>query len=186
MKRIFPSVLSLLSLLSLSSLPLPAQAPSASIPAQKEEMKKLDFLVGTWKGEGWVKMPGTERQTFTQTETVQKRLGGLALLIEGHGTSKLPSGEEKTVFEALGMVTWDPEKNLYRLSSATTEGRAGESEGRFVPGGAWEWGFTLPQGGRIRYTIKLTDKGEWHETGQYSPDEKTWYPFHEMTLRKQS
>ncbi|HEV2844661.1 MAG TPA: hypothetical protein VG477_07435, partial [Thermoanaerobaculia bacterium] len=61
---------------------------------------------------------------------------------------------------------------------------AGESEGRFVSGGAWEWGFALPQGGRIRYTIKLTDKGEWYETGEYSPDEKTWHQFHEMTLRK--
>src|SRR5688572_20526028 len=109
MKRIFLSLLSLLSLLSFLPLPLPAQAPAA-IPAQKEEMKKLDFLIGKWQGEGWVKMPGAERQTFTQTETVQKKLGGLALLIEGHGTSKLPGGEEKTVFEALAMVTWDPEK----------------------------------------------------------------------------
>ena len=112
MKRVFPSLLSLLSLLP---LPLLAQAPQGNaIPAQQEEMKKLDFLVGQWKGEGWVKMPGAERQTFTQTETVQKKLGGLALLVEGQGTSKLPSGEEKTVFEALAMVTWDPEKNLYR------------------------------------------------------------------------
>ena len=67
MKRIFPPVLSLLSLLSLSSLPLPAQGPAPSIPAQQEAMNKLDFLIGKWKGEGWVKMPGAERQTFTQT-----------------------------------------------------------------------------------------------------------------------
>lgn len=172
MKRIF------LSLLFLLPLPLPAQ-PADTRPVQRTEMNKLDFLVGKWKGEGWIKMPGSERVTFTQTETVQKKLGGLALLLEGHGTS-----QGKTVFEALAMVTWDPEKGHYRFSSATTEGRAGESEGKFVPGGAWEWGFAVPQGGRIRYTIKLTDKGEWHETGHYSPDEKTWHQFHEMTLRK--
>lgn len=172
MKRIF---LSLLFLLPLSLLAQPADTR----PVQRTEMEKLDFLVGQWKGEGWIKMPGSERVTFTQTETVQKKLGGLALLIEGHGTSK-----EKTLFKALAMVTWDPEKGRYRFSSATTEGRAGESEGQFTPGGAWEWGFAVPQGGRIRYTIKLTDKGEWHETGQYSPDEKTWHQFHEMTLRK--
>lgn len=173
MKRIF------LSLLLLLPLALLAQGPPDTRPAQRAEMKKLDFLIGTWKGEGWVKMPGAPRQTFAQTETVRKKLDGLALLLEGHGTS-----EGKTVFEALAMVTWDPEKSRYRLSSATTEGRAGESEGRFVDGGAWEWGFALPQGGRIRYTIKLTDKGEWYETGEYSPDEKTWHRFHEMTLRK--
>lgn len=184
MKRIFLSVLSLLSLVSLSSFPLLAQAPQKSIAVQQDEMKKLDFLLGKWQGEGWIKMPGSEKQTFTQTETVQKKLGGLALLIEGHGTSKLASGEEKTIYEAVALVTWNPEKNLYRFASATTEGQAGESEGRFVPGGAWEWGFAIPRGGRIRYTIKLTDKGEWHETGEYSPDEKTWYPFFEMTLRK--
>lgn len=175
MKRIFPSLLSLLSLLS---FPLLAQ-PADTRPVQRAEMKKLDFLTGTWKGEGWIKMSGSERVTFTQTETVRKKLDGLALLLEGQGTSK-----GKTLFEALAMVTWDPEKGHYRFSSATTEGRAGESVGRFVSGGAWEWGFALPQGGRIRYTIKLTDKGEWHETGQYSPDEKTWHQFHEMTLRK--
>ena len=175
MKRIFPS---LLSLLSLVSFPLLAQ-PADTRPAQRAEMNKLDFLAGEWKGEGWIKMPGAPQQTFTQTETVRKKLDGLALLFEGHGTS-----QGKTVFEALAMVTWDPEKGHYRFSSATTEGRAGESEGRFVSGGAWEWGFALPQGGRIRYTIKLTDKGEWYETGEYSPDEKTWHQFHEMTLRK--
>ena len=175
MKRIF---LSLLSLLSLVSFPLLAQPPDTR-PAQRAEMSKLDFLVGTWKGEGWIKMPGVPRETFTQTETVRKKLDGLALLLEGHGTS-----QGKTVFEALALVTWDPEKSRYRFASATTEGRAGESEGRLVSGGAWEWGFALPQGGRIRYTIKLTEKGEWYEAGEYSPDEKAWHRFHEMTLQK--
>lgn len=176
MKKIF-----LLLLLALVSLPLQAQQRQA---AQREQMKKLDFLVGQWKGEGWIITPAGKRETFTQTEIVQKKIGGLALLVEGKGTSKLPSGEEFTAFEAAALITWDDQKGNYRFFSATSEGGAGLSEGRFVDGGAWEWGFKTPQGRRIRYTIKLTDKGEWHETGESSTDEKTWRQFHEMTLKK--
>lgn len=170
-----------LLLLSLVSLPLAAQ----DLKAQREAMKKMDFMVGKWKGEGWVEMPGAKRETFTQTEHVQKRLDGLALLVEGHGTAPGPGKDEEiTTFRAIALLSYDEEKGSYRFASSTSQGRHGNNEGRLVDGG-WEWFYPVPQvNGRVRYTIKLTDKGEWHEVGEFSRDEKTWRKFHEMTLKK--
>jgi hypothetical protein len=168
-------------LLSLMSLPLAAQ----DLKAQQEAMKKMDFMVGKWKGEGWVEVPGAKRETFTQTEHVQKKLDGLALLVEGHGTAPGPGkGEEITTFRAIALLTYDEAKGLYRFAAISSQGGQGYNEARLVDGG-WEWTYPVPQAsGRVRYTIKLTDKGEWHEVGEFSRDEKTWRKFHEMTLKK--
>ena len=46
-------------------------------------MKKLDFLVGEWKGEGWMEFVPGQRRTFRGTEVVQSKLGGLLVTIEG-------------------------------------------------------------------------------------------------------
>lgn len=43
---------------------------------------------------------------------------------------------------------------------------------------------TPPRGGTIRYTMDLTDAGEWHEIGERSSDGTKWEKFFEMTLRK--
>src|SRR5207248_1294846 len=63
-------------------LPLNAQNRPPSPP---DGMKKLDYLVGEWKGEGWIAFGGGERRTFTQSETIQPKLGGMLLQIEGLG-----------------------------------------------------------------------------------------------------
>jgi uncharacterized protein DUF1579 len=166
-----------LLLLCLIALPLMAQTPS--IPDQREAMKKLDFMVGQWKGEGWHERPPGPRTTFTQTENVQKKVDGLALLVEGKGTGKDGAGN----FEAMGVISYDDQARRYRFVTNTSEGRHGDFELKLTERG-WEWGFALPQGGRVRYTMKLTDDGQWLEIGEYSQDEKTWRRFHEMTLRR--
>ena len=60
--------------LSLSPARSSAQDPAA---AQREAMKKLDFLVGEWKGEGWMEFAPGQRRTFRGTEVVQSKLDGL-------------------------------------------------------------------------------------------------------------
>ncbi|MCI0488674.1 MAG: DUF1579 domain-containing protein [Blastocatellia bacterium] len=180
MEKIMRSIVALLLLCSLHTS-LQAQAPAS---AQKEEMKKLNFLVGDWKGEGWTMTPDGKRHTFTQTEKIQTKLGGFVLLIEGEGKGKLPgTDEEATLFEALAVVSYDEGKSRYRFVSHTSEGRFVEAEAKLIEGGL-EWGFAIPQGGRIRFTLKLTDKGEWFEIGEFSRDEKNWLKFHEMTLQR--
>lgn len=158
-----------------------AQDPTA---VQKAEMNKLSFLVGNWKGEGWIVTPDGQRRTFRQTERIQSKLGGTAILIEGEGKSRVgDKGEEVTMFQSLAIINYDDRGKRYRFLSQTNQGYYNESEARIIEGGM-EWGFHLPQGGRIRYTIKLTEKGEWFEIGEFSQDEKAWRKFHEMTLQR--
>src|SRR5581483_6050468 len=148
-----------------------AQEPTAT---QKAEMSKMSFLVGNWKGEGWIITPDGQRHTFKQTERIQSKLGGTAILIEGEGKSRVgDKGEEVTMFQSLAIINYDDRGKRYRFLSQTNQGYYNESEARVIEGGM-EWGFRLPQGGRIRYTIKINEKGEWFEIGEFSQDEKAW------------
>jgi hypothetical protein len=53
--------------------------------AANEEMRKLDWMAGDWKGEAVVRMGPGEPQRIQQTERIQSKLGGKVLLIEGQG-----------------------------------------------------------------------------------------------------
>jgi hypothetical protein len=69
-------------LLCLLILPISALAQMPSPTVQLGEMKKLSYMVGQWHGSGWVEQAG-QRETFSGMETVQSKLNGLALLVEG-------------------------------------------------------------------------------------------------------
>jgi hypothetical protein len=158
------------------SMPLLAQSPTST---QREEMKKLGFLQGEWEGEGWIITPDGKRFEYIQTERIQYKLGGAALLIEGMGKDKSTNA---VAFEAIAVVFYDDKAKLYRMHSGTTEGRSGDAEMRLIEGGV-QWGLEFP-GGRVSYTIKLTQRGEWFEVGEFSQEGSTWRKFHEMTLKK--
>lgn len=155
-----------------------AQAPSPA--AQLEEMKKVNFLVGEWRGEGWIMMGPNKRETFKQTEFVQSKLNGLTMIIEGLGKSK--DGSERIVHNAMAVVSYDLQKKGYRFSAYQANGQAITAEGKLTKDG-FEWGFK-DQRGTTRFTISLTEKGEWKEVGDFSPDGNTWHQFFEMTLQR--
>jgi len=90
-----------IALLCISSVAALAQTPASG---QRVEMKKLDWLVGHWKGTGWMQMGPQGRKEFTITETVEGKLDGLVLVIEGQG-------------------------NPMTMSSAVPPGRSGQAEG---------------------------------------------------------
>ena len=151
--------------------------------AQVEEMKKLSFLVGEWKGEGWTEFVPGQRRTATATEKGQVKLGGTVLMLEGMGTTKRPgSQEEIVVHNALGILSYDSNAKLYRLRSYLANGRWIDADAKFTDKG-FQWGFQV-QGMSMRYTVKLNEKGEWFEFGEMSQDGKTWRQFHEMTLQR--
>lgn len=173
----------IMSLLLLLALPA-SVFTQAGPPAQNQEMKKLDFLIGEWQGEGWTEFVQGQRRTAPITEKVQSKLGGTILLVEGMGKKKAEGGrEEVVVHNALGVISYDAGAKLYRVRSYLADGRATDSEASFVEDG-FQWRFKTPQGLSIKYTVKLTEKGEWFERGEMSQDGKTWRQFHEMTLRK--
>jgi hypothetical protein len=168
-------ILALLFILHLTAL---AQAPASG---PRAEMKKLDWLVGRWKGAGWIQMGPQGRKEFTQTETIQARLNGLVLIIEGEGKAK---EDGSTVHSALAFVSYDDRAKTFRWRAFTADGRQTDTTAK-VDTHALEWGLEIPQRGRMRYTIKLNDKGEWFEIGEMSQDGQKWNKFFEMTLQRE-
>ena len=175
MNKITPLLLLLILPVSLA-----AQTPQ---PAQLQEMKKLEFLIGEWQGEGWVEFVPGQRRTSPAAERAQWKLGGLIMLVEGMGKTKAPGKQEGVVVHnALAIISYDATAKLYRIKSYLADGRSTDAEAEFVAEG-FQWRFQTPQGFSIRYTVKITDKGEWFERGEMSQDGKSWRQFHEMTLQ---
>lgn len=144
-------------LLLLSVAAFSQQMPN--LEAQKEAMKKLSFLVGTWKGPATAYLPGGPLQ-MTQTEEVQYKLGGLVMLVEG--TGRLPDGTVR--FNALATITYDELAKGYRFR-AHNDGRFLDTELKVVDKG-FEWGYDVGPG-KVRFTMKVNEKGQWSETGEF-------------------
>lgn len=165
-------------------LPIFAFAQSAGTSSEAE-MKKLNFLVGDWKGEGWIEMGPGGRSTFKQTETVLSKLNGTVILVEGVGKGKLAStGQEGIVHNALAVISYDSRAKKYQFRAFRADGNFIDAE-MTAEGNGLVWGFREPQRNvEIKYTIKLTDSGQWNEVGEFSMDGKTWRKFFEMTLQR--
>jgi uncharacterized protein YciI len=163
-----------------------AQTKEESEAKRKAEMKKLDILVGTWKGTGWV-MSQKGRQTSSITETFQYKLGGQIAVVDGLGISKdEKTGEERITHQAYGIFTYDTEsgKLKFRYYKAET-GEEGETLIQIVDK-SLTWGFDVNEtGSKVKFTMRINEKGNWHETGEFSRDAgKTWMKFMEMELSK--
>jgi hypothetical protein len=157
----------------------PAQPSTAG---QREAMKKLEFLVGSWKGEGWMEFIPGQRRTFKGVEIAQLRLDGLILTIDGmHRGQVGGKGEEVVVHNAFALVNYDEKAKRYRFQGFTARGNHEDAEAK-VTDGQLVWGMKIPQFGDVRYTIKLDNKGRWFEVGEVTLDGKEWRRFFEMTL----
>ena len=192
MRRVVP-VLLLLAMWGAGVLPAgEAQESAAARPqdpaaVQREAMQRLDSWAGQWRGSGWIlTWPSRTRQEFTITETVQSKLGGRVLLVEGLGRGKDPAtGAEVDTHVTLAVLSYDEKTQTYRFRTHEASGRALDAEAKPTDGGL-EWGFRdEASGATIRFTIRL-DGNRWHEVGEASRDGKTWHKFLEMTLERQA
>jgi hypothetical protein len=86
------------------------------------------------------------------------------------------------VHDTLG-VLFANEDGTYGFHTWLANGLNGVHKGEFRDG-AFVWGLDTP-GGRIRYTIRLDEKGRWLEIGERSPDGADWTKFFEMTLARE-
>lgn len=153
------------------------QAPD-SLAAQTA-IAQLDFMVGHWRGEAW-QLRGNERVQTQMVETVEQRLGGAVLLVEGRGTLNA-AAEERVVHHALGIISFDAGSGSYSLRSYIASGQSGDFALILLEDGV-SWTRQVP-GGTIRNTAHFTTD-EWHEVGEFSPDGTTWRQVMEMRLRR--
>jgi len=157
---------------------------AASCAYGAQEMGKLDFLIGEWKGDAWIQMGPGKRENVIQTETVTRKAGGKVLLVEGLGRKKLEDGKAgDVVHEAIAFISWDKSKNTYRFNAHVAQQESVDTTLDSPTPNTLVWGFDTPQG-KVRYTIRLTEKGEWNEVGEFSRDGANWLKFFEMTLTK--
>lgn len=150
--------------------------PAAAVVAQKEALKVLAFLDGTWRGSAWTATPDGGKHTLIQTERVGPLLDGAVRVIEGRGYD----AEGKVAFNAFATVSFDPATKGYTMH-AYAMGRSGDyvltpSADGFV----WE----VPAGPMtIRYTATVKD-GKWHEVGDRIMPGKEPVRFFEMALER--
>jgi hypothetical protein len=147
-------------------------------------MAKLAYWAGTWKGKGSITLgPGQSRESDV-TETIQSKLDGLMLIIEGVGKTRDDSGKEVVTHNAIGIIWYDAAQKQYRFKSFVMQGFTAETELKPV-GEGFEWRIKQGENGpTIRYTITNRD-GKWREVGEMSTDGTTWRKFFEMNLVKQ-
>jgi hypothetical protein len=150
-----------------------------------EKMKSFSWMEGQWKGEAWYIGADRTKTYLIQEETVEARLDGSILTLEGRGSQKNKESQEmKTVFEAFGILTWDTNEAKYVLR-AYRGGNFIDSEVLANGDGSYSWFIDLPYG-KTRYTLSHSDDGVWNEKGEFSLDGgETWMQTFEMNLTKE-
>jgi hypothetical protein len=172
----------LVAVLILLAAPAPALAQTQSA-ANSAEMRKLDFLLGAWEGEGWVDFGPGRRHATKVKESAQGKAGGSVLTFEGLGKARAPGKDEEiVVHSAFGVVWYDGEAKRFRMM-AWREGRSVDAD-ITVGEKSLVWGFRDQRVGQIRFTIKLDEAGRWFEIGEISRDGTNWNKFFEMTLKR--
>jgi hypothetical protein len=144
----------------------------------KEKMKSLEIMIGDWSGGGWMMTPQQQRVTYTQKETIGFELNGTVLRIRGEGFDS----EGKQVHNALGIVYFDPAKDMFQMHSFLANWQQIIADMELTETGL-NWWFKTEQGATIKYLITIIDD-KWTEKGMYSPGGDTWFPFMEFSLEK--
>ncbi len=154
--------------------------PHPKLAEIQQAMKRVAFLVGEWEGEATMRMMGEEHE-IRGTESVESRVDGLALIIEGRHW-QAGGSPEHLQHHALAVLTYDPEAGHYRFRTQLAQGGQSDATGQMT-GDAFRWSMKNPQG-EIRFTIRLNEKGDWVELGEMSRDGEEWVSFFEMTMRR--
>lgn len=164
----------------LAILVLVVPAAGAAEPAVDpaiDAMRALPKLEGRWAGEGWMRMGPGEPMRFVGEETVESRLDGRLLVVEGlHRTPD----RSKVVHHAFGVFSWDERAKHYRFNTYVANRGGGEHAARLVEN-ALVWDLA-GEGPKRRFTITVTND-EWKEVGHVQRGEE-WLQFFEMTLKR--
>ena len=158
---------------------LAAQRPqSSSTDTERQAMQKLAFLRGNWLGPVSIARGPGEPLHLIQSETVEYKLDGLVMLIEGRSTS----AGSKAQFAALATVAYDDQTHTYRFR-AYNDGHYIDTELSVLADG-FSWGFNAGPA-RIDNTMHLTAKGEWQETTEVTVGSNPPHRSVEMLLEHQ-
>jgi hypothetical protein len=149
---------------------------------QEAEMNKLHFLQGQWKGIAWTMTPNREKSYIIQTEKVEVKQNGLVVAIQGSGIDqKSLQSKPKLVHDAFAILYFDKQRQKVQMM-AFNKGNRILTEPILRQDNTLIWGFDIPNAGKVRYTIRLNEQGQWFEVGEFSRDGVNWFQNFEMTL----
>lgn len=136
-----------------------SQTP-ASVP--QEQMRKLDFLVGDWKGKGWMYRVDGSRVEFSQSAKVKGEPDSSMLSVKGMKRYKV-NFPSFSYFSRPSSVTifYDEGANLYRWRPKNSKN---PFKAKLIDSQTLRWEMEFYGGNDTRTTIKVTEDGEWHET----------------------
>ena len=137
----------------------------------KKEISKLEFMVGSWEGEGWMMGRDGQKMEFVQTEEIQFKLDTTTLLIEGLGKHN-----EVVTHNALAIISFNKEVGDYSFLSYLQNGQKGEFKAELIENKLYWY-----PNENSRYIIWINSNGQWVETGEFNREDK-WFQFFEMTL----
>ncbi len=141
----------------------------------------LSFMLGTWKGEGYMRM-GPKKQEFNLTEVISSKVNGAVISIDGAGVSTDSiTNETRNVHDAFGVVYYDMEIKGFRMMAFSSAAAQKDVELK-VENRVLTWSFTSDNGGFVKFTEDFSDEGKWTTVGEYSPDGSRWFTFMEYFL----
>lgn len=160
-----------------------AQGLGKASDALKQEMQKVAYLAGKWKGEAIAKQRNGPDTRVIQEENIYFKLDNTILVFEGTGRN--PQNASEIMFNAFAVLSYDEQTKAFKMTSHLKDGSKTDAYFKVVAENNFVWGFDVQNDAKIRYEIKLDPKSKsWVETGEYSPDNVNWYPFIELKLTK--
>lgn len=157
---------------------VPVSAVAVQTPVLDGEMKKLEFLVGEWKGEGREHWP-VELSDYRFTQKTKIEIKKNSLLRIRDERQYLPY-EMRHTSNLEASISYDDDLKLY-----SWKGKDSKSilEAKLIDGKTFQFGVPFsvpfePERGNQRTTIRITDAGEWHETNEI------WYAGNWFVVKK--
>lgn len=89
------------------------------------------------------------------------------------------------VHDALAVLSYNAAAERYDFRAYQADGTAVNADAAVVDGSlVWSFKPDPAAPASIRYTIGVSDAGDWHEVGEFSSDGQAWGQFFEMTLQR--
>ncbi len=146
------------------------------LPVVQQKMQALKWVSGKWQGTVSILGGDGAKQEYQQTVEFTPKLKKSVFQF-----AEVASRGQDTIFQNIGMLSYDALKSKYTILAYTNGGIQIEADVEVLDK---KMIWRVPVAGNlIRYTITLNEKGQWHQVGEGSGDAgQNWTLFFESKL----
>src|SRR3989304_4385986 len=148
-------------------------------------MKKVDWALGQWEGEGWVESQSGGKLTFTANAISKSKLDGVIHLLEGTSKFRREGVDSEVIINShISILSYDPKAKCYRLRSYREDGTCGQDELKYQDH-TFRWEKRDDERGvNQRFAMRLDEEGHLIYTGEISQDQTNWREFFHAVYRR--